>query len=195
MKTLFKWFMRAVSIVLMLPAAVLAGFGRFTQGFIVVSHAVAMAPGLPGDYLRNAFYSMTLRRCGAASRISFGTIFSTADVVLEDKVYVGSYCVIGRARIGRNSQIASHVQIPSGRRQHTRDEEGNILGGEIGEFTPVVIGANSWIGASAVVMADVGEGTTVGAGSIVTKPLPGRVVAAGNPARVMRALDGRAVSQ
>jgi len=37
-------------------------------------------------------------------------------------------------------------------------------------------------------MADVGEGATVGAGSVVTRPIPARSVAAGNPARVIRNL-------
>jgi acetyltransferase-like isoleucine patch superfamily enzyme len=35
-------------------------------------------------------------------------------------------------------------------------------------------------------MADVGEGTVVGAGAVVTKPLPPHVVAVGVPAKVVR---------
>jgi acetyltransferase-like isoleucine patch superfamily enzyme len=42
------------------------------------------------------------------------------------------------------------------------------------------------VGSAAVVLADVGAGTVVGAGSVVTKPLPPMVVAAGVPARVIR---------
>jgi virginiamycin A acetyltransferase len=36
------------------------------------------------------------------------------------------------------------------------------------------------------VLADVGEGSVVGAGSVVTKPLPSNVIAAGVPAKVIR---------
>ena len=50
----------------------------------------------------------------------------------------------------------------------------------------VRIGAGSWIGAAAVVMADVGPESVVGAGSVVTQPVPGGVVAAGVPSRVVR---------
>jgi len=50
----------------------------------------------------------------------------------------------------------------------------------------VAIGADCWIGAAAVIMADIGEGTTIGAGSVVTKPIPAGVVAVGSPARVIR---------
>ena len=48
------------------------------------------------------------------------------------------------------------------------------------------IGAGAWIGSAAVVLADVGRGTIVGAGSVVTKPLPDDVIAAGVPAKVIR---------
>jgi acetyltransferase-like isoleucine patch superfamily enzyme len=50
----------------------------------------------------------------------------------------------------------------------------------------VTVGAGAWIGAGAIVLADVGRGTVVAAGSVVTKPLPDGVIAAGVPARVLR---------
>ena len=55
---------------------------------------------------------------------------------------------------------------------------------------PTRIGARCWLGAQVVVLKGVtiGEGTVVGAGAVVTKSLPPRVLAVGNPARVLRAL-------
>jgi acetyltransferase-like isoleucine patch superfamily enzyme len=53
----------------------------------------------------------------------------------------------------------------------------------------VRIGAGSWIGSNAVVLADVGRDTVVAAGAVVTRPLPDRVIAAGVPARVLRSRD------
>ena len=50
---------------------------------------------------------------------------------------------------------------------------------------------NPWIGSAAVVMADVGADTIVGAGSVVTTPLPPSVMAAGVPARVIKDRDGQ----
>jgi acetyltransferase-like isoleucine patch superfamily enzyme len=99
--------------------------------------------------------------------------------------------VIGRASIGARTQIASLVQIPSGRRQHGHDEEGKLLGTEVAGLQTIVIGADCWIGASAVVMARVGDGTTVGAGAIVVHELPAGVSAAGNPARVIQKSEHR----
>ena len=53
---------------------------------------------------------------------------------------------------------------------------------------PVKIGDNCWIGAKATILPGVtiGEGTVIGAGSVVTKDIPSGVIAAGNPCRVIR---------
>lgn len=55
---------------------------------------------------------------------------------------------------------------------------------------PITIGNRVWIGASVVVGpgVEIGEGTTIGAGSIVTRSIPPRSVAVGNPCRVIRQL-------
>ena len=53
---------------------------------------------------------------------------------------------------------------------------------------PVRIGSRCWLGAHVSILkgVSIGDGTVVGAGSVVTKSLPANVVAAGNPARVFR---------
>lgn len=55
---------------------------------------------------------------------------------------------------------------------------------------PIVIGDNVWFGGGVIVCAGVtvGNDTVVGAGSVVTRDLPAGVLAAGNPARVVREL-------
>jgi maltose O-acetyltransferase len=56
---------------------------------------------------------------------------------------------------------------------------------------PIAIGDNVWFGGGVIVCAGVtvGDNTVVGAGSVVTRDLPARVLAAGNPARVIRNLN------
>lgn len=56
------------------------------------------------------------------------------------------------------------------------------------ETAPVVISDNVWIGMNATILKGVtiGEGAVVGAGAVVTKDVPPRCVAAGNPAKVIR---------
>lgn len=53
---------------------------------------------------------------------------------------------------------------------------------------PINIGEDCWFGGNCIVLAGVtiGNGTTIGAGSVVTKDIPAGVVAVGNPARVLR---------
>jgi virginiamycin A acetyltransferase len=174
-----------IFLLLALPAAILSGFGRLNPMFVMFAQACAMVPGLPGDYLRVAYYKLTLLECSLTSRISFGTFFAHRETAVGPGVYIGSYCVIGKTSIGERTQIASGVQILSGGHQHARDADGRITGSGEGQFTTVDIGADCWIGAAAVVMADVGAGSTIGAGSVVTRPIPTRSVAVGSPAKVI----------
>ena len=55
---------------------------------------------------------------------------------------------------------------------------------------PVRIGNKAWIGARTIVLKGVtiGEGAIIGAGSVVTGDVPPWMLAAGNPARIIRPL-------
>ena len=59
------------------------------------------------------------------------------------------------------------------------------------ESRPVTIGDGVWIGTRAIILPGVtiGEGAVIGAGAVVTRDVPPRTIAAGNPARVLRSLD------
>jgi len=56
---------------------------------------------------------------------------------------------------------------------------------------PIVIGDNVWLGGGVIVLPGVtiGANTVVGAGAVVTRDLPADVVAVGNPARVIRTVQ------
>lgn len=180
-----KAVLHGIFLVLAFPMALLSGFGRNEIVFHTFAQGCALAPGILGDYLRIAYYRLTLMECSLESRIQFGSFFVHPQVKVGRGVYIGCHCVLGRTAIGDRTQIASLVQILSGRRQHPRDAEGRILGAEDKAFEQVDIGADCWIGAGAIVMAAVGASSTIGAGSIVTKPIPPASVAVGNPARVI----------
>lgn len=57
--------------------------------------------------------------------------------------------------------------------------------------SPVVIGDNCWIGEKVSILpgVNIGSGTILGAGSVVTKSLPKNVIAAGNPAKIIKSYD------
>lgn len=180
-----KRLVQAMALAAVFPSALLCGFGRIDPLYTLFAHIHALMPGFIGTYCRAAFYKITLRESSIDTAISFGTFFSRRTASVGPFVSIGAFCVIGNARIGARSQIASHVMIPGGRHGHARTSDGRLTGSVDNE---IVIGADCWIGASAIVMANVGAGSTIGAGSVVVKDVPTGVVAVGNPARVIRTM-------
>ena len=104
-------------------------------------------------------------------------------------VEINFNCVIldcGYVRIGDQTLIGPNVTISPA--THPVDPVERAKGEEMGY--PVGIGSRVWIGAGAIIGPGVtiGDGTTIGAGSVVVRDVPARVVAAGNPCRVIRSL-------
>ena len=176
---------QAVALLLVFPLALLSSFGRI--GFVhqFMAQLLALAPGLPGNFLRAAFYKLTLTDCSIDTVIAFGCFFSRREATVRPNVSIGSYCIMGHVEIGERTQIASHVEVPGGR-QHVRDAAGRLSNSMDNPDKRIRIGADCWIGSHAVVMADVGEQTTIGAGSVVVKEIPPHVVAVGVPARPVK---------
>ena len=150
------------------------------------SEWLALVPGLIGQYLRRAFYSRVLAHCHHTVTIESGTIFCRAGARLDEHVYVGGGCRMGLVHIGRDVLIASGVHIPSGGSTHRIDDLTTVIREQPRGEALVRIGSGSWIGEGALVLADVGHDTVVGAGAVVTRPMPAWSVAAGVPARVIR---------
>ncbi len=180
-----KRCVQAVCLALMSPAALLCGFGRVRFLFDCFAHYAALLPGVPGNFLRAAFYKLTLSDSSIDVDIWFGSFFSRRRVILAPHVTIGSYCVIADVEIGARTQIASHVEIP-GRHQHRRDAQGRLSHSADESGEAIRIGADCWIGASAVIMANIGDQSTIGAGSVVVKEIPPGVVAVGTPARAIK---------
>ncbi len=57
---------------------------------------------------------------------------------------------------------------------------------------PIILEEGAWIGAGAILLPGItiGRNSVVGAGSVVTRDVPPNSVVAGNPARLVRGLDG-----
>lgn len=153
------------------------------------TQALALIPGLPGQYLRRAFLARALAACHPSVTVEFGTIFSRADAKLDENVYVGPRCHLGLVHVERDTLVAAGVHIPSGPETHGIDDLTRPIREQPGRQRMVRIGEGCWIGSAAVVMADVGRGSVVGAGSVVTKPLPALSLAGGVPAKVIRSRE------
>ena len=150
------------------------------------SQTLSLLPGLIGIYMRRAFLMQVLAGCHKSVTVEFGTLFSQTGARLDENVYIGPRCQLGLVHIERDALLGPAVHVPSGAQTHGIDDPTKPIREQEHIRSQVRIGAGAWIGSAAVVMADVGSGSVVGAGAVVTKPLPERVIAAGVPARVIR---------
>jgi maltose O-acetyltransferase len=89
--------------------------------------------------------------------------------------------------VGDHVQIGPNVQLLTP--THPIEPELRRAGWEAAR--PITIGDDVWLGGGVIVLPGVriGDNTVVGAGAVVTRDLPADVVAAGNPARILRAVQ------
>jgi virginiamycin A acetyltransferase len=190
MKTILKALATGMTSVLVLPAYMLYRMGAFVVGtervFPAWSQTFSIIPGLTGEYLRRAFYRLALARCGTNCCLSFGTVLSHPTAEIGENVFVGVYCVLGDVTLEDDVLIGSHVSVVNGGSQHGIDRLDVPIREQPGTYPRVTIGQDSWIGDRSVVMANVGRHCVIGAGSVVTKPVPDYAIAVGVPARAVR---------
>ncbi len=122
---------------------------------------------------------LSTRRAGAELIIgrgfgmTGGTICAEERIIIGDDVWVGANCVITDTDF------------------HPLRLEDRLARPLDGTTAPVTIEDGVFIGMHSLVLKGVtiGAHSVIGAGSVVTRDIPPRVVAAGNPARVLRPLD------
>ena len=188
-----KGIARGAAAIVVTPAlisytirAAVIGRNRALEGS---TQALAWVPGIAGQYVRRAFLARVIAACHDSAVSEIGTILSQADTRIDENAYIGPRCHLGLVHVERNALLAAGVHVPSGGRTHGTADVSVPIRDQHGSPALVRIGAGSWVGAAAVVMADVGRDTIVGAGAVVTRPLPDRVIAAGVPARVVRSRE------
>jgi len=112
-----------------------------------------------------------------------------ANIELGERVFFNFNCVVldvCRVRIGSCTLFGPAVQIYAA--MHPLDAELRRRE-EFGK--PVDIGSDVWVGGGAIILPGVriGSRAVIGAGSVVTRDIPDDVFAAGNPCRVIRAIE------
>jgi acetyltransferase-like isoleucine patch superfamily enzyme len=96
--------------------------------------------------------------------------------------YDASLTCLKRISIGKNTAISWNTNIIDG-----NFHELIVAGQPRSRTRPLQIGNHVWIGTGAIIAgASIGDGTVVGAGSVVTSDMPSKVLVTGNPARVVR---------
>ena len=139
---------------------VLCSWSRWTA--LGVSHPIVLRTLFPGATLR----------IGRNTGISGGSF--CAAVTLE----IGERCLIGADVMVSDTDF--HAIEPEGR--NTNADWALI------RSRKVRIGNDVFIGARSVILkgVEIGDGAVIGAGSVVTRSIPARTIAAGNPARCLR---------
>ena len=149
--------------------------------------------------IRILIYSLFYRRfLKIGKRFSFGVgtrFFAQTSIVIGDDVYIGRYCSIETdAIIGNHVLVANNVGI-IGRYDHDMSLVGcyiknapcvrdkNYVINE--KHRQVIIKDDVWIGFGAIVLSgvEIGQGSIIAAGSIVTEDVKEYTIVAGNPAK------------
>lgn len=190
---MLKALSNATALVVASPAALMCWLeGRLSARSDAVfgfwANVMALMPGLPGMYVRRAFYRMTVQACSLGCHIGFGAFFTHRAVRVEDRVYIGPYALVGCAWLKQGCLIGSRVSLLSGPALHELDAQGRWKPADLSKLRQIEIGENAWIGEGAVVMVNVGAGSMVGAGAVVSTRVRAGVLVAGNPAQFVRRL-------
>ena len=129
---------------------------------------------------------------------------------IGDESKIGTFVEIQRgARIGRRVKVSSHTFICEGvdiedhvfighavtfindRYPRAVTADGELQGASDWTVVPTRVRRGASIGSGSTILCgiEIGEGAIVGAGSVVTHDVPARTIVAGNPARVLRAVE------
>lgn len=116
---------------------------------------------------------------------SFSTI--TAEGVIE----IGANCGFIGTVIGAFKYIKIGNNISCGANTLITDSDWHTDDPRTGEPKEVIIGDNVWLGINCIVLkgVSIGENALIGANSVVTKNIPANVIAAGNPCKVIIAIN------
>jgi len=151
---------------------------RHPQSRIVLSEGVCLNSSLRSNPI------------GCSRPVSLRTMQAGAEIILGPGVGLSStsVCAARRIEIGEGTFVGADAMI------FDNDFHAPVGDWNWGDYAsdnprPVVIGRGVFIGARAIVLKGVtiGDRAIVGAGAVVTKDVPARQIAAGNPARIIPA--------
>jgi acetyltransferase-like isoleucine patch superfamily enzyme len=153
-------------------------------------------------------------KLGKGTRIySFTNLYGCE---IGDDVKIGTFVEIQKgAKIGHRCKISSHTFICEGviledevfvghsvtfindLYPRATNEEGQLQTEADWKCVPTRVGRGASIGSGATLLCGItiGARAVIGAGSVVTKDVPANAVVAGNPAKIIRMLKEKKISQ
>jgi maltose O-acetyltransferase len=108
---------------------------------------------------------------------------------IGERAFINYGCSIAatlRVEIGARCSIGTHVMMMDNDFHRIEPDRRD----EMPDSAPIVLGENVWVGGRVIVLngVTIGRDSVIGAGSVVSSDIPPRSVAAGVPAKVIRAL-------
>ena len=105
--------------------------------------------------------------------------------------YIGYYCLITKAKIGRYVSIASNVSIGGGEHDIKRVSTNSIFYESAKKILlekDCVIGNDVWVGVGSIIRrgVSIGNGAVIGANSFVNSDIPPYAIAVGSPAKIIK---------
>jgi len=166
-------------------------------------NADRIGPDIPGTHWMLHFKSTMRKLCGKKFRHFSATaeFRPGAYAICCSKISLGHRVVIRPGSMlfadprenGAGITIEDDVILGSGVHFYCHDHKFDnpdmqIIDQGYLESKPIVLKKGCWIGANCVILSGVtvGKNSVVGAGSVITKSLPDKVLAVGNPAKVIR---------
>jgi len=130
---------------------------------------------------------------GENARIKIGdyVLMNGARIICDTEITIGDYCLISWNVVLMDTH---RVPLNPASRRKTLERSATITPRRAAGDSPahpIRIGSNVWIGFDSCILPGVtiGEGSVVGARSVVVEDVPPYSVAVGNPARVLRQLE------
>jgi acetoacetyl-CoA synthetase len=178
------WQQRALErVARLLAAPAVAVYRAGLVGFETPGELLALVPGRLGMLLRRGWYASTLESCGVGLFVKTGSVITYPQSRVGDHCAIHTDCSIGWVDLGDHAMVATHVVILAGARQHGTAVDGRPMQEQPGRLERITIGEDVWIGAGAVVMADVAPHTVIVPGSTVDRTFAPYDVLNGVPAR------------
>jgi acetyltransferase-like isoleucine patch superfamily enzyme len=157
------------------------------ESYLESSHSVSRFRSQAGVGLRlrhgAAAYGLTVFDVGPQGTVEIGryALLNAVHVICDGHLEIGDH-----ALLSWNVVLMDSYREPLGL-EARRHRQATFRA----EVRPIRIGANSWIGFDSCILpgVSVGDGSVVGARSVVVESVPPYCVVAGNPARVVRQLE------